>query len=256
MTSARSLLIFFLCLTTGMLMTEYSFGQGVGINLNGDPPHPSAIFDASSSTQGVLISRMTESERNLISSPATGLMIYNTTTNCINMWIGSTWKQSCFDCDFNSPVAANNGPICEGSTLLLTATTIPDATYQWVGPNGFTSSQQNPSIPNASLAASGSYSVTATKNGCTSNPQTTVATVNSIPDAPTAGNSGESCAGDSFTLTATDVPGAIYAWTGPNSFTSTQQNPVISNAQLSATAPTSLPQPSTAALQLPDPLQW
>jgi hypothetical protein len=39
-------------------------------------------------------------------------------------------------------------------------------TYSWVGPNGFTSTEQNPVITNASSLNSGTYSVTITRNGC------------------------------------------------------------------------------------------
>ncbi|MCC6599783.1 MAG: hypothetical protein IT223_03820, partial [Crocinitomicaceae bacterium] len=108
--------------------------NGVSINNSGAVPDPSAILDVSSTTKGALIPRMTQTERNAISNPALGLQVFNTTTNCLNMWNGSTWKQSCFDCDFQSPTASNNGPICEGSTLNLSAATIPGAAYQWTGP--------------------------------------------------------------------------------------------------------------------------
>ncbi len=78
----------------------------------------------------------------------------------------------------SAPVAGNNGPICAGETLELTASTVGGATYAWTGPNGFTSALQNPSIPNATAAASGTYSVTVTVAGCTSLAGTTNATVN------------------------------------------------------------------------------
>src|SRR5262245_44928774 len=116
---------------------------GISINNSGSAPDPSAMLDVSSTTKGALIPRMTQVERNAISNPALGLQVFNTTTNCLNMWTGSTWKQSCFDCDFQSPTPTNNGPLCQGDQLNLFATTIPGATYQWSGPNGFTSSQQN-----------------------------------------------------------------------------------------------------------------
>ncbi len=75
------------------------------------------------------------------------------------------------------PTAGNNGPVCSGGTLQLTASTIAGATYAWTGPNGFSSALQNPSIASATPAASGTYSVTATVAGCTSAAATTVATV-------------------------------------------------------------------------------
>ena len=66
-----------------------------------------------------------------------------------------------------APTAGNDGPVCAGSTLSLTASTVSGATYAWTGPNGFTSTAQNPTIPDATTAATGTYSVTATVNGCT-----------------------------------------------------------------------------------------
>ena len=43
-------------------------------------PHDSSILDVSSVQKGILVPRMTEAERLLIASPATGLLIYNTTS--------------------------------------------------------------------------------------------------------------------------------------------------------------------------------
>ena len=76
-----------------------------------------------------------------------------------------------------SPTAGNNGPIWAGMTLNLTASTVLGATYSWTGPNGFTSTAQNPSIPNASASLSGEFSVVATIDNCPSLPATTTVTV-------------------------------------------------------------------------------
>jgi beta-glucanase (GH16 family) len=77
-----------------------------------------------------------------------------------------------------APTAGNNSPIDAGATLNLTASTVPGATYSWTGPNGFTSTDQNPSIANATTNASGLYSVTATTASCASAPGTTTVTFN------------------------------------------------------------------------------
>ena len=53
-------------------------GTGV-IGIGTSVPAPSAILDVHSNDKGILIPRMTMSERNSISSPATGLLIYQTT---------------------------------------------------------------------------------------------------------------------------------------------------------------------------------
>ena len=63
----------------------------VGINDNNASPDASAMLDVKSTTKGMLIPRLTTSERDLISAPATGLMIYNTTTNKFNYHNGTTW---------------------------------------------------------------------------------------------------------------------------------------------------------------------
>src|SRR5438094_3607733 len=132
------------------------------------------------------------------------------------------------------PTASNNGPVCAGSTLQLNASTIAGATYSWTGPNGFISSLQNPAIANVTTAASGTYSVTVTVNGCISTPSTTTATVNAIPSPATASNNGPICAGSALQLSASTVAGATYSWTGPNGFASISQNPSIANATIAA----------------------
>ena len=62
--------------------------------------------------------------------------------------------------------------------MTLTASTVPGATYSWTGPNGFTSTDQNPSIVGATTNASGLYSVTATTGACVSPSGTTTVSVN------------------------------------------------------------------------------
>ncbi|XHR93930.1 PKD domain-containing protein [Mucilaginibacter sp. UC70_90] len=54
--------------------------------------------------------------------------------------------------------ATANTPVCAGTTLTLSAST--GVSYQWTGPNGFTSAIQNPTINNVTAAAAGTYHVT------------------------------------------------------------------------------------------------
>ena len=65
--------------------------QNVAINSDGATPHASAMLDIKSTTKGLLIPRMTVAERNAISSPVTGLHIYNTDWNTHDIYNGTTW---------------------------------------------------------------------------------------------------------------------------------------------------------------------
>ncbi len=51
----------------------------VGINTDNSDPDPSAMLDIQAPDKGMLIPRMTASERDLIPEPATGLLVYVST---------------------------------------------------------------------------------------------------------------------------------------------------------------------------------
>ena len=73
-----------------LLFSSAMFAQ-VGINTDNSAPDPSAMLDVKSTSKGFLPPRMTTAQRDLISSPAAGLTIYNTTKNCNETYNGSTW---------------------------------------------------------------------------------------------------------------------------------------------------------------------
>ncbi len=66
-----------------------SSGLQAQATVGGTIRNPSAILDVQSSNQGFLLPRMTTVERNNISSPATSLMILNSTTLCLEINIGT-----------------------------------------------------------------------------------------------------------------------------------------------------------------------
>ena len=115
------------------------------------------------------------------------------------------------------PVAGNNGPLCTTQTLLLTASTITGATYAWTGPNGFTSSLQNPSIPGVVAANAGTYSVTATVGGQMSAPGQTTVVVNPVPTTPAVTAPSTVMAGSpNWTASVPAHAGSTYSWTIQN----------------------------------------
>lgn len=68
-------------------------GQGLRIGTANAGPDNSAKLEVESTTQGFLPPRMTTTQRDAISSPARGLMIYNTSTDTAECWNGSAWMQ-------------------------------------------------------------------------------------------------------------------------------------------------------------------
>lgn len=134
------------------------------------------------------------------------------------------------------PVLGSNGPICSGSTLNLTSTTITGVMYDWSGPSGYTSNAQNPTIPGATTANSGIYTLTVTNGSNCSQVASINAVVNSFPDMPSVNSNSPVCDGEDLFLTSfTPTTGVSYSWTGPGGFVSAQQNPARFNVSTAAT---------------------
>ena len=81
-------------LTTSFLILNSQFliiHAQVGINDDNSLPDASAMLDVKSTAKGILVPRMTTSQRDLVNSPATGLMIYNISTKVFNFYNGIAW---------------------------------------------------------------------------------------------------------------------------------------------------------------------
>ena len=74
-----------------LFVANYAFSQNVGINATGATPDASAILDVSSTTKGMLIPRMTTANRTAITTPATGLVVYDTNLNSFYYYNGTAW---------------------------------------------------------------------------------------------------------------------------------------------------------------------
>ena len=122
-----------------LLLLESSTGslraQNVIGGANGDA---SAILELQSSSQGLLIPRMTSTERSAIANPAASLMIYNTTLGCVEINIGSSsspdWlclagagKVASLDC---------SGAVQTGSLVTGTAASGVSVALSYTGGNG------------------------------------------------------------------------------------------------------------------------
>ncbi len=161
------------------------------------------------------------------------------------------------------PTAGSNSPVCMNGTINLTANTISNATYSWTGPDGFTSTQQNPTISNLTAAKAGTYNVTASVNGCTSPAGTTSVTIdqNITPSVSISSTSTEICsaAGTAVTFTASPTnegTSPTYQWrrngsnisgaTGSTYTVSSLQNPSTISVVMTSNATCAAPSTATS----------
>jgi hypothetical protein len=68
----------------------------------------SSLLTLNSTTKGLLIPRLTTTQRTNITSPATGLMVYDLTLNQLQIWNGSAWTPSVAPAGTNGQVQFNN----------------------------------------------------------------------------------------------------------------------------------------------------
>lgn len=127
--------------------------------------------------------------------------------------------------DQTAPVASSSSGTltCAQDSLTLNASATLPSTYVWNGPNGFVSSLQNPvvNIP-------GNYTLIASAgNGCMDTLSVTVGADFTAPGALASGDTID-CTHPQAQISATSSAGISYLWSGPNNFSDTLQNNVVS----------------------------
>lgn len=131
--------------------------------------------------------------------------------------------------------SANSSSVCSNGTIQLTASGSNLTTYNWSGPAAFTGTNSIELIAPATVANSGSYSVTVTdNNGCQSSQSVSVFVYSLTPLTISVTNTtAVLCSGNTVSLSASN--GAVsYQWNGPSGFSSTQQNPLLTNVGTTA----------------------
>jgi large repetitive protein len=73
-----------------ILVSVSSMAQ-VAINNDGSVPNTSAMLDVKSTSMGMLVPRLTTVQRDAILSPATGLLVFNTSTGAFDYYTGTAW---------------------------------------------------------------------------------------------------------------------------------------------------------------------
>ena len=112
-----------------------------------------------------------------------------------------------------APTATNNGPVCLGEALELYTPDVPGGSFSWTGPNGFTSSLQNPVIPNFDISMVGTYQVQITLGACVSALGSTDVSESVVPDLTVSTTDPTTfCQGGSAILSVPAVAGISYQW--------------------------------------------
>ena len=127
------------------------------------------------------------------------------------------------DCDILPGIVNNDGPYCEGQTIHLTVNEQMNATYAWIGPDGWTSFEQNPTRSNCTLAMAGIYTCTTTVGTQTTTASTTV----EIYQQPTPSFTANAvCQGEAtiFEGSASGENVTYYGWDFDDGSTGTGQN--------------------------------
>jgi len=107
-----------------ILKCNESNAQNVAIGETLFQAHPSSLLELKSSERGFLITRLTTTQRDAIQNPAEGLMIFNSTTKCLEIFVlqwFSYWCYSSTGCIPSiMPISINgNNTICNGDTAFL-----------------------------------------------------------------------------------------------------------------------------------------
>lgn len=119
----------------------------------------------------------------------------------------------------------SSGNVCQNQPLVLSGSGA--VSYNWSGPNNFSSSQPTISFSQALLTLNGTFTVTGTDiHGCV-NTNTLSQTVYTLPVPYATGST--ACFKDPLTLSVTPTSQS-YQWIGPNGYTSSLQSPVIASS--------------------------
>jgi PKD repeat protein len=145
-------------------------------------------------------------------------------------------------------------PMCSGASATFTATPVNGGTapvYQWKV-NGANVGTNSPTFTTATLTNGQIVTCVMTSNlsGVAGSPATSNAitmTVNATPATPTSASSNTPvCVGSDINLSTPTVSNVTYSWTGPSSYTSSSQNPVLSPATTAMAGTYSVTVTSTA----------
>ena len=104
-------------------------------------------------------------------------------------------------------------PVCEDDDITLTTPFIPGATYEWIGPNGFSSTSPDVAIGSSNMTMAGDYYLIITLDGCESEAAVSTVYVQETPQTPTAVSAAANCEGEEAVMYVSNPdPETIYSW--------------------------------------------
>jgi uncharacterized protein (TIGR02145 family) len=114
-------------------LTTTNAQVGIGTNT----PSTSAVLELQSTDKGFLPPRMTTAQRSLIATPVEGLIIYNSSNNCLEFFDGTNWISFCDDPSPTTVISGNNREWIDrnlGASRAATSSNDMDSygdLYQW-----------------------------------------------------------------------------------------------------------------------------
>lgn len=148
--------------------------------------------------------------------------------------------------DTSLPTAAASASMItcgQMTSQIMTDASTDATTFAWSGPNGFISTDKDPTVSEA-----GMYTLLVTSaNGCTAMTTVSVNEDIAIPDATAQGATIDCTTSQVALMGNSTTAGVTYAWVGPNGFTSDEQNPEVSEEGMYTLTVTGLNECSSTA---------
>ncbi|MEZ5022932.1 MAG: SdrD B-like domain-containing protein [Chitinophagales bacterium] len=145
----------------------------------------------------------------------------------------NTDKGAGSNCDFNDTVTVFICPtkietVCSGDDFSFNVSATGYDNIVWTGPNGFTSDQATPLLQNVQFSDTGVYKAVTYFDGCVQAKGCFRLRMNETPSTPQPSANVPYCIGSNDTLKLfANATADEYQWSGPNQFTSSEQNPTI-----------------------------